>query len=51
MKWPSGCELTPPTENLCGTIYELLNGSMEAAKLESVRVDVTENNFFEYRGE
>jgi 6-pyruvoyltetrahydropterin/6-carboxytetrahydropterin synthase len=42
---------TPTTENLCRAIYELLDGSIAPAKLESVRVEETENNFFEYRGE
>lgn len=41
----------PTTENLCRAIYELLDGSMEPAKLEQVRVEETENNFFEYSGE
>jgi 6-pyruvoyltetrahydropterin/6-carboxytetrahydropterin synthase len=41
----------PTTENLCRAIYELLDGSIEPAKLEQVRVEETENNFFEYSGE
>ena len=40
----------PTTENLCRTIYELLDGAIEPAKLEVVRVEETENNFFEYSG-
>ena len=40
----------PTTENLCRTIYELLDGAIEPAKLEQVRVEETENNFFEYSG-
>jgi 6-pyruvoyltetrahydropterin/6-carboxytetrahydropterin synthase len=40
----------PTTENLCRAIYELLDGSIEPATLEQVRVEETENNFFEYSG-
>jgi 6-pyruvoyltetrahydropterin/6-carboxytetrahydropterin synthase len=41
----------PTTENLCRAVFDLLDGSFEPAKLESVRVEETENNFFEYCGE
>jgi 6-pyruvoyltetrahydropterin/6-carboxytetrahydropterin synthase len=41
----------PTTENLCRTVFDLLDGWMEPAKLVQVRVEETENNFFEYRGE
>ena len=41
----------PTTENLCKAVYELLSGSLAPAQLEHVRVEETENNFFEYRGE
>jgi len=41
----------PTTENLCKTVFELLDGTVEPAKLEQVRVEETENNFFEYTGE
>jgi 6-pyruvoyltetrahydropterin/6-carboxytetrahydropterin synthase len=40
----------PTTENLCRAIFELLNGAVGVAKVESVRVEETENNFFEYCG-
>jgi 6-pyruvoyltetrahydropterin/6-carboxytetrahydropterin synthase len=40
----------PTTENLCRAIYDLLDGSIEPVKLEQVRVEETENNFFEYSG-
>jgi 6-pyruvoyltetrahydropterin/6-carboxytetrahydropterin synthase len=40
----------PTTENLCKTIFELLAGKIAPARLESVRVEETENNFFEYSG-
>ncbi|MGD0521421.1 MAG: 6-carboxytetrahydropterin synthase [Terracidiphilus sp.] len=41
----------PTTENLCRTVFELLDGSFAPAKLVQVRVEETENNFFEYSGE
>jgi 6-pyruvoyltetrahydropterin/6-carboxytetrahydropterin synthase len=41
----------PTTENLCKAVYRLLEGSLEPARLVHVRVEETENNFFEYFGE
>jgi 6-pyruvoyltetrahydropterin/6-carboxytetrahydropterin synthase len=41
----------PTTENLCRTVFELLDGGMKPARLAQVRVEETENNFFEYSGE
>jgi 6-pyruvoyltetrahydropterin/6-carboxytetrahydropterin synthase len=41
----------PTTENLCRAVFELLDGAVEPAKLAQVRVEETENNFFEYCGE
>ena len=41
----------PTTENLCRAVFELLDGSVEPAQLVRVRVDETENNFFEYAGQ
>jgi 6-pyruvoyltetrahydropterin/6-carboxytetrahydropterin synthase len=41
----------PSTENLCKAVYKLLEGSLAPAELEYVRVEETENNFFEYGGE
>lgn len=41
----------PTTENLCKAIFKLLDGSVNPAKLSQVRVEETENNFFEYSGE
>jgi hypothetical protein len=32
-------------------VFELLNDALPAGKLERVRVEETENNFFEYFGE
>ena len=40
----------PTTENLTIAIYDLLNGAVTHAKLGQVRVEETENNFFEYSG-
>ena len=40
----------PTTENLCRAVFELLDGAVEPAKLAQVRVEETENNFFEYEG-
>jgi 6-pyruvoyltetrahydropterin/6-carboxytetrahydropterin synthase len=41
----------PTTENLCRAVFDLLDGTVEPAKLVQVRVEETENNFFEYSGE
>jgi 6-pyruvoyltetrahydropterin/6-carboxytetrahydropterin synthase len=48
---PMFAEIVPTTENLCKAVYKLLEGSMEPARLVQVRVEETENNFFEYCGE
>jgi 6-pyruvoyltetrahydropterin/6-carboxytetrahydropterin synthase len=37
----------PTTENLCRAIFELLRDALPAGELEQVRVEETENNFFE----
>jgi 6-pyruvoyltetrahydropterin/6-carboxytetrahydropterin synthase len=41
----------PTTENLCRAVFDLIDGSVEPAELVQVRVEETENNFFEYSGE
>ena len=41
----------PTTENLTKAVFELLDGSIKPAKLVQVRIEETENNFFEYSGE
>jgi 6-pyruvoyltetrahydropterin/6-carboxytetrahydropterin synthase len=41
----------PTTENLCRAVFELLDGAVEPARLVQVRVEETENNFFEYSGD
>jgi len=38
------------TENLSIAIYELLGPALHPVKLEKVRIEETENNFFEYAG-
>jgi 6-pyruvoyltetrahydropterin/6-carboxytetrahydropterin synthase len=43
------------TENLCMAVYELLStpeigGVLKPASLETIRIEETENNFFEYSG-
>jgi 6-pyruvoyltetrahydropterin/6-carboxytetrahydropterin synthase len=40
----------PTTENLCRTVFQLLDGAFGPATLECVRVEETENNFFECYG-
>jgi 6-pyruvoyltetrahydropterin/6-carboxytetrahydropterin synthase len=40
----------PTTENLCRAVFELLDGEVHPTKLVHVRVEETENNFFEYCG-
>lgn len=40
----------PTTENLCRAVFELLAEGSLGGHLEYVRVEETENNFFEYRG-
>jgi 6-pyruvoyltetrahydropterin/6-carboxytetrahydropterin synthase len=41
----------PTTENLSRAIYTLLDGTLAPAELAWVRVEETENNFFECSGE
>jgi len=41
----------PTTENLCKTVFEILQEPVAPAELAQVRVEETENNFFEYSGE
>jgi 6-pyruvoyltetrahydropterin/6-carboxytetrahydropterin synthase len=38
----------PTTENLCREVFNLVSMHLPAGKLEYVRVEETENNFFEY---
>jgi 6-pyruvoyltetrahydropterin/6-carboxytetrahydropterin synthase len=39
------------TENLCIAIFDLLSPVLKPAILEKIRIEETENNFFEYSGE
>jgi len=41
----------PTTENLCRAVFGLLKDSLPAGNLEYVRVEETENNFFQFYGE
>jgi 6-pyruvoyltetrahydropterin/6-carboxytetrahydropterin synthase len=41
----------PTTENLCRAVFGLLKDALPAGELEHVRVEETENNFFECDGE
>jgi 6-pyruvoyltetrahydropterin/6-carboxytetrahydropterin synthase len=49
--------LVPTTENLCIEIYKLLRAELEAsngahsARLQRVRLEETNSNFFEYEGQ
>jgi 6-pyruvoyltetrahydropterin/6-carboxytetrahydropterin synthase len=43
--------LVPTTENLSKAVFELLDGSIGPAELVQVRVEETENNYFEYSGQ
>jgi 6-pyruvoyltetrahydropterin/6-carboxytetrahydropterin synthase len=41
----------PTTENLTRVVFSVLKEALPVAKLEYVRVEETENNFFQYQGE
>jgi 6-pyruvoyltetrahydropterin/6-carboxytetrahydropterin synthase len=43
-------DCVPTTENLCRTVFDLLKEKLPAGSLEHVRVEETENNFFECYG-
>ncbi len=44
---PIFADRVPTTENLCRAIFALLRDALPAGELEQVRVEETENNFFE----
>ncbi|MGO9795634.1 MAG: 6-carboxytetrahydropterin synthase [Terracidiphilus sp.] len=44
---PLFADRVPTTENFCTAIFDLLHDVLPAGKLEHVRVEETENNFFE----
>ena len=47
---PAFQDRVPTTENLCKAVFDLLDGELAPANLVQVRVEETENNFFEYCG-
>jgi 6-pyruvoyltetrahydropterin/6-carboxytetrahydropterin synthase len=49
-KDPLFANRVPTTENLCRAVYDLLADALPAVELEHVRVEETENNFFQYFG-
>ena len=48
---PHFANQVPTTENLCREVYTLLKTVIPTGKLEYVRVEETENNFFQFYGE
>ncbi|HZD76157.1 MAG TPA: 6-carboxytetrahydropterin synthase, partial [Acidobacteriaceae bacterium] len=44
-------QTVPTTENLCRAIHRLVADRLPAGKLDRIRIEETENNFFEYAGE
>jgi 6-pyruvoyltetrahydropterin/6-carboxytetrahydropterin synthase len=40
--------LVPTTENLCREIFRIFRTGFSGARLERIRVEETQNNFFEY---
>jgi 6-pyruvoyltetrahydropterin/6-carboxytetrahydropterin synthase len=48
---PLFADRAPTTENLCRAVFALLKDKLPAGELEHVRVEETENNFFECVGE
>jgi 6-pyruvoyltetrahydropterin/6-carboxytetrahydropterin synthase len=41
----------PTTENLCRAVFGVLKGALPTGELEYVRVEETENNFFQFCGQ
>ena len=41
----------PTTENLTKAVFDVLKDALPAGELEYVRVEETENNFFQYQGQ
>ena len=48
---PLFVDRVPTSENLCKAVFGLLKNALPCGELEYVRVEETENNFFEYAGE
>ena len=47
---PAFATRVPTTENLSRTVFDLLQGALPSGHLEHVRIEETENNFFECYG-
>ena len=47
---PAFASRVPTTENLARVVYELLQTALPAGRLEHVRIEETENNYFECYG-
>jgi 6-pyruvoyltetrahydropterin/6-carboxytetrahydropterin synthase len=47
---PTFANRVPTTENLCRVVFGLLQNAMTPGRLETVRVEETENNFFQCWG-
>jgi 6-pyruvoyltetrahydropterin/6-carboxytetrahydropterin synthase len=45
---PVFVDQVPTTENLARAVFGLLHGAIQPAWLEMIRIEETENNFFEY---
>lgn len=43
--------MVPTTENFCRALFALVENILPAGELEHIRVEETENNFFEYCGD
>jgi 6-pyruvoyltetrahydropterin/6-carboxytetrahydropterin synthase len=48
---PAFVDRVPTTENFSKAVFELLKDKLPVGELELIRVEETENNFFEYYGE
>lgn len=48
---PIFADRVPTTENLCKAVFQLLQEPVAPAELAHVRVEETENNFFDFYGE
>ena len=48
---PEFAKAVPTTENLCISIYEIVNRGFDKAHLEKVRIEETMLNSFEYSGD
>lgn len=48
---PMFANRVPTTENLSRAVFQLLEEPLAPIELTHVRIEETENNFFEYRGE